>query len=106
MVEYINYRGYIKGRVQKPELLAMLAEEAAELGHASLKLRRAICGENPTPVSEEEAQRKLLEEVADVLLILEDFLDIDPLDIEIDNIRAKKLERWYERLKSKEENKC
>ena len=50
------------------ELLAQLAEEAAELGKAALKLRRALDGKNPTPVSPAEALRNVREEMADVLL--------------------------------------
>lgn len=50
------------------ELLAQLAEEAAELGKAALKLRRALDGKNPTPVSPSEALRNVREEMADVLL--------------------------------------
>ena len=47
---------YVKGKLQPAEILAQLAEEAAELGQAALKLRRAILGTNPTSVSEEEAK--------------------------------------------------
>ena len=50
------------------ELLAGLAEEAAELAQAALKLRRTLDGRNPTPVSTGDASRKLNEEFADVLL--------------------------------------
>lgn len=50
------------------ELLAQLAEEAAELSKAALKLRRALDGKNPTPVSPSEALRNVREEMADVLL--------------------------------------
>lgn len=50
------------------ELLAQLAEEAAELGKAALKLRRALNGKNPTPVSPAETLRNVREKMADVLL--------------------------------------
>lgn len=89
---------YIRSQIPREELLAQLAEESTELAHAALKLRRSIDGTNPTPVTEEQAMENLREEVADVLLILEDLLDIDPLDIEIDSVRVKKIERWYNRL--------
>ena len=50
------------------ELLAGMAEEAAELSQAALKLRRTIDKSNPTPVSTGEASHKLNEEFADVVL--------------------------------------
>ena len=59
---------YIADKLGRSELLAQLAEEAAELSHAALKLRRVLDGKNPTPVLEGEAERDLHEEIADVLL--------------------------------------
>lgn len=50
------------------ELLAQLAEEASELSKAALKLRRALNGKNPTPISPTAALWNLREEMADVLL--------------------------------------
>ena len=44
------------------ERLAQLAEEAAELAQAALKLRRAIDGTNPTPKTIAEARENLIEE--------------------------------------------
>lgn len=41
--------------LSREELLAQLAEECSEAAQAALKLRRAGSGENPTPVSEEDA---------------------------------------------------
>ena len=52
----------------KTEILAQLGEEAAELAQAALKLRRALDGTNPTPVSEAEAWKALIEEFSDVAL--------------------------------------
>ena len=48
------------------ELLCQLAEEAAELSQAALKLRRALDGKNPTPKSVMECLDELVEEYADV----------------------------------------
>lgn len=52
--------------LSREELLAQLTEECSEAAQAALKLRRAGSGENPTPVSEEDAFHKLIEELADV----------------------------------------
>lgn len=83
----------IKGRLGEAEALAQLAEECAELAQAALKLRRALDGKNPTPNTEEERRRALLEEYTDVIhcaLVLD-------LDMDLDQIR-KKTERWMRRL--------
>lgn len=77
------------------ELLAGLAEEAAELAQAALKLRRAYDGTNPTPVTEEDAYDALLEEIADVELYL-DQLSINRQRIE--EIKGVKAFRWVKRL--------
>ena len=59
-------------------LYRQLAEECAELGHAALKLIRAKKRETPMPV--QDAQQALIEEIADVrvmLFVLEKMLDAD-----------------------------
>ena len=58
-------------RVGLPATLEQLAEECAELSHASLKLSRIMRNESPTPVTEEEAVEHLLEEVTDVSLMID-----------------------------------
>ncbi len=50
-------------------VLRQLAEEACELGQAALKLVRARRGE--TPVQAPEAEERLIEEMADVLVMAE-----------------------------------
>lgn len=80
-----------------PELLAQLAEEAAELSQAALKLRRALTGINPTPVTAEEARANLVEEIADILNVSDLLLEIDDVD-EIYDIVQRKRERWLKRL--------
>lgn len=94
---------YIRKTIPKAELLAQLAEEAAELGHAALKLRRTLGNQNPTPVTYEEALDNLHEEIADVKLALK------ALDLDSPNIHAKhtcimmdKAKRWQNRLGSTE----
>lgn len=80
------------------ELLAGLAEECAELAQAALKLRRCYDGTNPTPADEDEQYEKLLEEIGDVELYL------DQLSINrnvIQDYKQMKLERWQKRLEGK-----
>lgn len=92
---------FIRDAVPQEELLAQLAEEASELGHAALKMRRVLDGRNPTPVRMSEAYANLQEEVADVLLSLR-VLDIDVFDPTIYRTQEEKLDRWVGRLKEKE----
>ena len=93
----MNLDEKIKQHIPQDELLAQLAEECAELSQAALKLRRALTGINPTPVTAEEARANLIEEIADVynvsgfLLETEDFLKIY-------DIVQQKRERWLKRL--------
>lgn len=75
------------------EVLAQLAEEAAELAQAALKLRRVLDGWNPTPVTEQEARQNLLEEYTDVVhCAMELGLLKNPYLI------AEKHDRWRQRL--------
>lgn len=98
------------------EILTQLAEEAAELAQAALKLRRAKTGVNPTPVSESEALLNLVEELADIYLcafvMFGGELDVEDYDNEMDALMdaigetmEKKLNRWKRRLAAREARK-
>ena len=102
--ERFTSANYIWHTLSPEELLAQLAEEGAELTHAALKLRRAKDGTNPTPVVQSSAMNALLEEIADVMLLVE-LLHFDPYDDEIRNIMDFKLQRWEKRLKERGEKK-
>ena len=92
-----NAKCYIKDQLSQEELLAQLAEEASELTHAALKLRRALDGTNPTPVDFPTAYSAIREEVADVALLVRLLgLDIEP--VELVGIMDCKLLRWQRRL--------
>ena len=93
----MNLNEKIKQRLPQDELLAQLAEECAELSQAALKLRRALTGINPTPVTAEEARANLVEEIADILNVSDLLLEIDDVD-EIYDIVQRKRERWLKRL--------
>lgn len=93
----------ICGLLSREELLAQLAEEAAELAHAALKLRRVYDGKNPTPVTKETAAEDLLEEIADVELCFLALERIDPWPVgNIVRTMEEKRDRWIRRL---EENR-
>ena len=121
MAVHETQKNEVRIRISRSELLAQVAEEAVELSlaamdmapeksssdlakaasrlaHSSLKLRRTMSHENPTPVTTEAAVLKVQEELADVLLCL-DILGFDVLDPNIDLIQEQKIMRWIGRLK-------
>lgn len=90
---------YIIDCIPTEELLAQLAEESSELAQAALKLRRTYSDVNPTPVSKEDAVKNLLEEIADVSLVINMLgFNTDRNEVICREIMAKKTDRWAERL--------
>ena len=86
----------LRATVSRRVLLEQLAEESAELAQAALKLIRAEgLSANYTPISIEDAECKMVEELADVLTVWRvlntDESMCEPL------VRAK-LTRWHERV--------
>lgn len=94
----------IRAALPEDELLVQLAEEALELGHAALKLRRSMSKLNPTPVMPLAAESNLIEELADVRLCAEVLDRGTRLKNQIDSIAASKLARWAKRLEEAQEN--
>ena len=99
--EHIEQDIRIAGReiselVPSGEILAQIAEEAAELSQAALKLRRALTKTNPTPVSPTDAWEKMMEEYADVMLAVGVFT-VD--EVRVQDIRLRKSARWLKRLR-------
>ena len=76
-------------------LLMQLAEEAAELAQACLKLCRSINGE--AQINEHDAREHLREELADVR-VCSGVLTNREDDWIIKNIAAEKYRRWERRL--------
>ena len=91
----------IRQHLPQEELLTQLVEECAELSQAALKLRRALTGIKPTPVTAGEARRNLVEEAADVYNVLGLLLDAED-NAEIYGIIRKKKARWVKRLEGDE----
>lgn len=95
----LSYLDIVRDKLSDPELLAQLAEEAAELAQAALKMRRVMDGANPTPVTFQEAHNNLLEEISDVETCVAALLYNTPTAVQARaELRAVKLERWAERL--------
>ena len=90
----------IFAKLGRAAVLEQLAEEAAEVAQAALKMARIIRGENPTPKTHMEARADLEEELADFRVCVE-VLDRSDLifDMEIiDHLSEVKMKRWLDRL--------
>lgn len=69
-MSYIDDKRYVLEHIDRRTLLEQLAEEAAELSQAALKLIRAEkLSDNPTPANISIASEQLNEELADVLMV-------------------------------------
>lgn len=87
-------KSYILSVLDERTLLEQLAEEASELAQAALKLIRAAeYSNNPTPITLQEAEVGLDEELHDVLAVAS-LLGI----IDYDDDENPKWKRWAERL--------
>lgn len=75
--------------IGKPAMYELLAEEAGELAHAAQKMARILRGENPTPVTEEEAMKNLVEEFTDTMQ------SAIELDLRIDTQLAKEKKKKF-----------
>lgn len=87
----------IREKLSQEELLCQLAEEAAELAQAALKLRRAYSTVNPTVVGKATAYQNLKEEIADVMLLVY-ALGLDGHTPEYSQMMNYKADRWCKRL--------
>lgn len=101
---------YVVDQIGNDEVLAQLAEEAIEVGHAALKLRRANNGRNPTPVSSYEAGELLLNEIGDLMLCFKVLMVstkggeayVGDVESSLNDFQKEKLDRWVQRLKEAE----
>lgn len=84
---------YIREHVDRCTVIQQLAEESIELGNAALKLVRVIDGSNPTPITLNDAEKHLVEEYTDLMLVAE----VLGLKVDLD-IYETKLERWKKRI--------
>ena len=98
-MSYIDDKRYVLEHIDKRTLLEQLAEEAAELSQAALKLIRAegLSG-NPTNRNALIAREQLNDEVDDVLMI------VDELKIPVlESYANDKWQRWANRIRAKKE---
>lgn len=94
-----NEKEIIKS-VGRAALYEQLAEEAVELAKEAIKMGRVIRAENPTPVTEEVALKRLTEEYTDVRVVA-DILKLEPDE----NLYTDKNQRWVNRILNNKEEK-
>lgn len=81
------------------DLLLQFSEESGELVQAISKLIRKERGNNPTPLSREECLEKLVDEMADTMVVLSTLMDHWGVPLEdVNRIAQSKRARWSERL--------
>lgn len=87
-------------------VLEQIAEEAAELAQAALKLARKKRGINPTPKTEDECLCSLLEEMADLEVVMTEWLSNMPVGYvaQINSTMEYKFERWETRVHGEAED--
>ena len=94
---------YIAANLSDEDILCQISEEADELAKAALKLRRAITGTNPTPVTIEKAVDDLFEEYGDTVVAFSAYLvkhnAIDRKGIDVLEQGNTKYSRWAQRIK-------
>lgn len=101
MIKVVNIKenklNEITDKLGKEEILCQLSEECFELIQACLKYRRTMKG--LTPKTEKETRDNLIEEMADVLLNIEQLISLlgEDTNREIDIIQAYKTDRWWNR---------
>lgn len=97
-------RYYIRTQATYASCLEMLSEECSEAGHAALKLARYRRGEQPLAedFNSYKAEENLIEEVADVMVAsyVAGLMDGDN-ERKIRDIFDEKLNRWYLRMKKR-----
>lgn len=83
-------------KIGEAAMLEQLAEESTELAKAALKKARIIRGENPTPISLDDANDNLQEEYTDVMICAEELgLEKDQMIEDYKHHRFKI--RWMEK---------
>ena len=96
----------IADKLGKEEILCQLSEECSELIQTCLKYRRTMKG--LTPKTEDEIRENLFEELADVLLNIQQTIYLfsnEGIKDSIESIQSYKTNRWWRRtFISQEEN--
>lgn len=91
---------FIVGRYGEENQLIQTAEEAAELGQASLKRRKCLVNKD-APMEERIATQALLvEEIADVIIMIDQIIYAEGVEDDVELVIDEKLNRQIERIKA------
>ena len=93
----------IVGHYGEEEQLVQTAEEASELAKAALKRRKALTGYVPFEIIG-ETRNALAEEIADVLIMIDQLLYVEGFEEKVNKIKEEKLRRQVQRMKGVSEN--
>ena len=96
-----KYTDFVKDNLLTSDVYLALAEEASELAQAAAKQARILIGNNPSPVSPEDGESNVLEELADVY-VCANVLYGRTKDYYVSDVMGKKLSRWVSRLSDNE----
>lgn len=99
MTNYNSAIPYIAGVYGEEKQLIQTAEEAAELAQAALKRYKGMVSEN-TSVEKTIADREhLAEEIADVLIMIEQITYAEGFEDDVRKIIDEKIQRQIDRIK-------
>lgn len=91
------YEKFVRDNLLASDIYLALAEEASELSQAAAKQARILIGNNPSPVSREDAEQNVLEELADVY-VCANVLYGGAKDNYVSDVMETKLSRWVSGL--------
>lgn len=96
---------YIQANTPERTLLEQIAEEAAELSHAALKLIRVQGNGSPADEGLDEAQYHMEEELEDVLATYAAWAgDYGTVELLLEDSKGRdKWRRWQERVRAEQE---
>ena len=95
---------YICDHVSEPALFLQMAEEAAELSHAAMKMVRFINGDCPIGLSKEVIANHIAEEMGDVMNCIDVVTKANYIPpSEVLDSGEKKLIRWVNRINEKKQ---
>ena len=97
-----KYTDFVRDNLLVSDLYIALAEEASELAQAAAKQGRILIGNNPSPVSKEDGESNVLEELADVY-VCANVLYGRTKDDYVSDVMNRKLARWVNRLSDNED---
>lgn len=90
-------------------VVGSIAEEAGEVSLAAMKLERILRGESPTPVEFRAAVEHLIEELGDLCVSLDAWLE-DKTELELKMLETRyekqkiyKRNRWEKRIRERKE---